>query len=61
MESKGETFKRDMNLSQKIDIYQRGQFLGGLKQAPSTDKHIEAKAILSGLGEIREAEEPDWI
>ena len=35
--------------------------LNGIKDAPTTDKHKEAKSILQGLGEIRAKEEPDFI
>ena len=34
--------------------------LSGLKDGPVSDKHKETKAILEGLGEIREKEEPDF-
>ena len=61
MANKGEVFKRDMTLTQKVDIYQRTQMLQGIKQAPSTDKHKEAKSILTGLGEIRAKEEPNFL
>ena len=33
----------------------------GLKDGPATDKHKEVKAILCGLGEIREEDEPDFL
>ena len=35
--------------------------LSGLKDGPFSDKHKEAKAILEGLGEIREKDEPDFM
>lgn len=39
---------KDMNLKQKIDMYQRNQIISGLK-APGSNKYAETKAILSNI------------